>query len=53
MQDKLEWKKPHGSAIPIKYSDILKAGGKSEIEISAIEEELEGIAAMENLLDAH
>jgi uncharacterized phage-associated protein len=48
-----EWKNPQGGAIPIKYSDILKAGGKSEIETAAIEEELEGVALMENLLGAH
>ena len=47
-----EWKNPQGSAIPIQYRDILKAGGKTEIEIAAIEDELEGIALMENMLGA-
>ncbi|MEI7733311.1 MAG: Panacea domain-containing protein [Verrucomicrobiota bacterium] len=48
-----EWKDPQGSAIPISYRDILKAGGKKESEITAIEDELEEVALMENLLGAH
>jgi uncharacterized phage-associated protein len=48
-----EWKNPQGGAIPIQYRDILKAGGKTEIEIAAIEDELEGIALVENILGAH
>ena len=47
-----EWKNPQGSAIPIQYRDILKAGGKTEIEIAAVEDELEGVALAENLLGA-
>jgi uncharacterized phage-associated protein len=35
-----EWKDPHGSAIPISYRDILKAEGKSELEIASIEDEI-------------
>jgi uncharacterized phage-associated protein len=42
-----------GGAIPITYRDILKAGGKTELEIAAIEDELEGVALAENLLGAH
>lgn len=48
-----EWKNPQGGAIPITYRDILKAGGKTELEIAAIEDELEGVALVENLLGAH
>lgn len=48
-----EWKNPQGSAIPIQYRDILKAGGKTDLEIAAVEDELEGVALMENLLGAH
>ena len=39
-----EWKDPQGSAVPITYRDILKAAGKTELEISSIEDELEGVA---------
>jgi hypothetical protein len=31
----------------------LKAGGKTELEIASVEHELEGVALVENLLDAH
>ena len=48
-----EWKHPQGSAIPIQYRDILKAGGKTDLEIAAVEDELEGVALVENLLGAH
>jgi uncharacterized phage-associated protein len=47
-----EWKNPQGGAIPITYRDILKAGGKTELEIAAIEDELEGVALAENLFNA-
>lgn len=45
-----EWKDPHGSAIPIEYRDILLAGGKSPLEISAIEDELVELAQADALL---
>ena len=48
-----EWTNPQGSAISIQCRDILKAGGKTDLEIAAIEDELEGVAWMENLLGAH
>ena len=48
-----EWKNPQGGAIPIQYRDILKVAGKTEIEIAAVEDELEGVALAENLLGAH
>ncbi|HPC60910.1 MAG TPA: Panacea domain-containing protein [Verrucomicrobiota bacterium] len=48
-----EWKDPQGSAIPIQYRDILKAGGKTELEIAAIEDELEAVALMERIVGAH
>lgn len=40
-----EWEDPHGSAIPISYRDILRAGGKTEIEVAAVEGELEVLGA--------
>jgi uncharacterized phage-associated protein len=48
-----EWKNPQSGAIPIRYRDILKAAGKTEIEIAAVEDELEGVALAENFLGAH
>jgi uncharacterized phage-associated protein len=48
-----EWTDPQGGAIPIRYRDILKAGGKTEIEIAAVEDELGGVALVENILGAH
>jgi len=45
-----EWKDPHGSAIPISYRDILKAGGKSDLEIAAVEDELDELADADLLL---
>jgi hypothetical protein len=35
-----EWTDPQGSAFPISYRDILRAEGKTESEIAAIEDEL-------------
>ena len=35
-----EWRDPNGSSLPIFYGDILRAGNKTEDEISAIREEL-------------
>ncbi len=45
-----EWQDPHGSAIPIEYRDILRAGKKTESEIAAVEAELESLAATEAML---
>lgn len=45
-----EWIDPQGSAIAITYRDILKAGGKSDLEISAVEAELEDLAETDLLL---
>jgi uncharacterized phage-associated protein len=45
-----EWQDPKGSAIPIEYRDILRAGKKTESEIAAIESELEALAAAEAAL---
>lgn len=39
-----EWIDPRGGAIPISHRDILKAGGRSELEIAAVEEELEELS---------
>ena len=47
-----EWQDPQGGAVPISYRDILKAGGKTELEIAAIEDELEGVALAETVLGA-
>ncbi len=45
-----EWEDPKGSAIPIEYCDILKAGGKTDSEIAIILEELESIALFDHAL---
>ena len=45
-----EWIDPHGSAIAITYRDILKAGGKSELEIAAVEDDLDELAETDLLL---
>lgn len=45
-----EWQDPNGSAIPIQYRDILRAGNKTEAEIAAIEAELEAVAVAEAML---
>ena len=45
-----EWKDPDGSALPIRYSDILKAGGKSEQDIAAVMSELQSLNASELLV---
>jgi len=45
-----EWQDPNGSAIPIQYRDILRAGHKTESEIAAVEAELESLAATEAML---
>ena len=39
-----EWQDPNGSAIPITYRDILRASGKTELETSAILDDLENLA---------
>ena len=44
-----EWQDPNGSAIPITYSDILRAGNKDESEISAIREELRCLEGVHDL----
>jgi uncharacterized phage-associated protein len=44
-----EWQNPDGSAIPITYADILRAGNKDESEINAIKEELRSLAGVRNL----
>jgi uncharacterized phage-associated protein len=45
-----EWQDPKGSAIPIEYRDILRAGKKTESEIAAVESELGALAAAEAML---
>ncbi len=47
-----EWQDPEGSAIPIQYRDILKAGGKTEGEIEAILQEIASVAMADALLPA-
>jgi uncharacterized phage-associated protein len=47
-----EWKDPQGGAIPISVRDILRAGGKTDVEIAAIEDELEGVALAETVFGA-
>jgi uncharacterized phage-associated protein len=41
---------PNGSAIPIQYGDILRAGKKTEAEVAAVDSELESLAATEAAL---
>jgi uncharacterized phage-associated protein len=45
-----EWQDPQGSAIPIEYRDILRAGNKTAGEIAAVEAELRSLAATEAML---
>ncbi len=45
-----EWQDPNGSAVPIQYRDILRAGNKTESEIAAVEAELESLATTEAML---
>ena len=45
-----EWRNPEGSALPITYEDILRAGNKTEEEIQATGSELDSLAAAESLL---
>jgi len=45
-----EWQDPNGSAIPIQYRDILRAGNRTESEIAAVEAELESLACTEAML---
>jgi uncharacterized phage-associated protein len=48
--DLREWQDPKGSVIPIAYSDIFEALGKTKIEIDAIISELENIALMDEYI---
>lgn len=48
-----EWIDPQGSAIAITFGDILKAGGKSALEVAAVENELAGLAETDLLLASH
>jgi hypothetical protein len=45
-----QWQDPNGSAIPIEYRDILRAGNKTESEIAAVEAGLESLANTEAML---
>ena len=45
-----EWQDPNGSAIPLQYRDTLRAGNKTESEITAVEAELEALATAEAML---
>ena len=48
-----EWIDPNGSAIPIQYRDILKAGNKTEVEIESILQELRNIAHLQHCLQTY
>ena len=41
-----EWEDPDGSAIPIQIRDILKHGGKTDLEVAEIERELESVSTV-------
>ena len=45
-----EWQDPLGSAIPIDYRDILRAGNKTEGEIADILQSIESLAVTEEIL---
>ena len=47
-----EWQDPDGSALPITYCDILKAGGKTDLEIAAILQDIAAVAQADALLPA-
>jgi uncharacterized phage-associated protein len=49
--DLLEWKNPHGSAIPILVEDILKNVGKSDEEIGEIQQEAIREAYLDKVLN--
>ena len=38
-----EWQDPHGTSVPISYSEVLRAGGRSEDFIAAVEGELSAV----------
>lgn len=46
-----EWQDPAGSSIPIDYCDILRAVGRNEDDIEAIEEELCAVDFAQSLLE--
>jgi hypothetical protein len=48
-----EWDDPQGTKIPLEYTDILRAGGKSESEINAVTSELESLAAVITALEPY
>ena len=39
-----EWQDPGNSSTPISYRDILKAGGRTELEVAAVEDDLEHLS---------
>ena len=47
-----EWQDPKGSAIRIEYRDILMFGGKTEMEASIIEEELDESRYIDSMFGA-
>ena len=47
-----EWQDPDGSAIPIQYRDILRAGGKTDGQIEAVLKELSELALADAFLPA-
>lgn len=46
-----EWQDPKGSSIKLDYKDILRAGGKTDIEIETILEDIESLAVMDMLFE--
>ena len=43
LHDVGEWRDPHGTSVPISFSEILRAGGRSEDFIAAVEGELSAV----------
>ena len=48
-----EWKNPDGGAIPISYTDILRAGKKTDHQVLEIKEEIDSIAALHEMTCFH
>lgn len=47
-----EWQDPQGSAVAISYRDVLRGTGKTDSEIAAILQELDGLALADALFPA-
>lgn len=48
-----EWQDPEGSAIPITYAEILRAGKKTDSQVLEIKEELDSLSALHDIICSH